>query len=180
MSLWFRWWLVACSALTHYLNQLKDRWFETSWRPCCITNNNATKRDFGITNDYIPKWESVVVCFVINRDMLLNKQSSDWWLETSWRSCGVTVIKTPFRYHSYVYIYMYIVFSFLWNSNWFTIMLSIVYNYACHLPSGHWWKPRASCVYTNCEKRWSQGPHNGACGIRIRVLFEMLSLLRLF
>ena len=33
---WFRWWLVACSALSHYLNQLKDRWSETSWRPCCV------------------------------------------------------------------------------------------------------------------------------------------------
>ena len=28
--------------------------------------------------------------------------------------------------------------------------------------------------------KWSQGPHNGACGIRIYVLFEMLSLLCLF
>ena len=36
MSHWFRW-FVACSALSHYLNQLKDRWFETSWRPCCVT-----------------------------------------------------------------------------------------------------------------------------------------------
>ena len=34
---WFRWWLVACSVLSYYLNQLKDRWFEMSWRPCCIT-----------------------------------------------------------------------------------------------------------------------------------------------
>ena len=35
-------WLVAwrrqaCSALSHYLNKLKGRWFETSWRPCCVT-----------------------------------------------------------------------------------------------------------------------------------------------
>ena len=28
--------------------------------------------------------------------------------------------------------------------------------------------------------RCSQGPHNGTCGIGIRVLFEMLSLLCLF
>ena len=34
--------------------------------------------------------------------MLLNKQSSDWWLETSWRSCGVTVITTPFRYYKWL------------------------------------------------------------------------------
>ena len=35
-------WLVvwrrqACSALSHYMNKLKGRWFETSWRPCCVT-----------------------------------------------------------------------------------------------------------------------------------------------
>ena len=54
MSHWFRWWPVTCSAPSLYPNQLKDRWFETSWRPCQLRhcNNNATKCDFGITNDY--------------------------------------------------------------------------------------------------------------------------------
>ena len=42
------------------------------------------------------------VCFVISQDMLLNKQSSDWWLETSWCSCGGTVITTPFRYYKWL------------------------------------------------------------------------------
>ena len=60
-------------------------------------SNNATKRDFGITNDYISN-ERLEVCFVISQNMLLNKQSSDWWLGTPRRSCGVTVITTPFRY----------------------------------------------------------------------------------
>ena len=34
--------------------------------------------------------------------MLLNKQSSDWWLKTSWLSCGVTVIITQFRYYKWL------------------------------------------------------------------------------
>ena len=69
-------------------------------------NNNDTKRDFGITNDYIFN-ESEEVCFIINQDMLLIEAARE-------------------------------------------------------------------LVCTNCEMRWQQGPHNGACGIRIRVLFEML------
>ena len=83
----------------------------------------------------------------------------------------------------YIYTYIYSIFIFMWNYNYFTIMiLYIIIDAICHLPSGHWLKPFASCVYinTNCEMHWSQGPHNGACGIRIRVLFEMLSLLCLF
>ena len=113
--------------------------------------------------------------------MLLNKQSNDWWLETSWRSCGVTVITTQFR-----------------CQKWFRLQLksvgvSLVQVMACRLFGA---KPlpepvegpviwnamtamlrpcnnnavitviTTSCVYTNCEMRWSQGPHNGACGIR--------------
>ena len=82
--------------------------------------------------------------------------------------------------HVYVYIciYIYSIFIFV-ELEWFYYN-DLLYHYGCHLPSGHWWKPRASCVYTNCEIRWSQGPHSVACGIRIRVLFEMLSLLCLF
>ena len=34
--------------------------------------------------------------------MLLNEHSNDWWLETSWRSCGVTVITTPLRYYNWL------------------------------------------------------------------------------
>ena len=64
-------------------------------------NNNATKRDFDITNDYISN-ENVEDCFVITQDMLLNKLSSDWWLETSRRSCGITVMTTPFRYYRWL------------------------------------------------------------------------------
>ena len=34
--------------------------------------------------------------------MLVNEQSSNWWLETSWSSCGVTVIATSFRYYKWI------------------------------------------------------------------------------
>ena len=67
----------------------------------CHCNNYATKLDFGITNDYISN-ESVDVCSVISQGMLLNKQSSDWWVETSRRSCGVNVITTPFPYYRWL------------------------------------------------------------------------------
>ena len=95
---WFRWWLAACSALSHYLNKLKGRWFETSWRPCCY------KTRFWYYTWLHLQWESVDVCFVISQDMLLNKQSNDWWLETSWRSCGVTVITTQFRCYNWLHL----------------------------------------------------------------------------
>ena len=52
-----------------------------------------------------------------------------------------------------------------------------VYHYGCHLSSVHWRKPRANCIYTSFKVLWSQGPHNGACGITIRGLFEMLSVV---
>ena len=58
------------------------------WTPC---NDNAAKRDFGITNDCLQS-ESVDVSFAFSEDMLFNKQSSGWGFDTSWRSCGVTVI----------------------------------------------------------------------------------------
>ena len=61
------------------------------------------------------------VCFVISQDILLNKQSSDWWLETSWRSCGVTVITTPFRYYKWL--------RFQWES----VEVSLVQVMACRL-----------------------------------------------
>ena len=64
-------------------------------------NNKATKRDFIITNNEMSS-ESVKVCFAISQGMLLNEQSSEWWLETSRRSCGVTVITTAFRYYKWL------------------------------------------------------------------------------
>ena len=36
--------------------------------------------------------------------MLLNEQSSDGWLGTSWRSVGITVITTPFRYYKWLHL----------------------------------------------------------------------------
>ena len=137
MSCWFRRWLVACSALSHYLNQLKDRWFEMSWRPCCVTvittpfrfykwlrlqwervdvslvqvmacrlfgakplpepvegpviwnimtamlrhcNNNATKRDFGITNDYISNKRVWMFALLLARTCYwtINRATSEW------------------------------------------------------------------------------------------------------
>ena len=53
--------------------------------------------------------------------MLLNEQSSDWWLETSWRSCGVTVITTPFRYHKWLRL------------QWESVEVSLVQLMACRL-----------------------------------------------
>ena len=53
--------------------------------------------------------------------MLLNKQSSDWWLETSWRSCGVTVITTPFRYYKWLRL------------QWESVDVSLVQVMACRL-----------------------------------------------
>ena len=52
-----------------------------------------------------------------------------------------------------------------------------VYYYWCHLSSWNCWKPRLNRVYTNCKMLWSQGPHNGACGIRLHGLFETLSVV---
>ena len=101
MSHWFRWWLVACSALSHYLNQLKDRWFETSCRSCCVTVITMLQNVISVLH-MITSPMSVEFSFVISQVMLLNKQSSDWWLEISRRSCGVTVITTPFRYYAII------------------------------------------------------------------------------
>ena len=67
------------------------------------------------------QWESVEVCFVISQDMLLNKQSSDWWLETSWRSCGVTVINTAFQYYKWLRL------------QWDSMEVSLVQVMACRL-----------------------------------------------
>ena len=53
--------------------------------------------------------------------MLLNKQSSDWWLETSRRSCGVTVITTPFRYYKWLRL------------QWQSVEVSLVQVMACRL-----------------------------------------------
>ena len=53
--------------------------------------------------------------------MLLNKQSSDWWLETSWRSCGVTVITTPLRYYKWLRL------------QWESVEVSLVQVMACRL-----------------------------------------------
>ena len=96
-SHWSRWWLVACSVLSHYLNQLKDRQFKTSRRPCCVTVitmlHNAISVLQMITS---PMRESGgLLCYKPGH--AIEQTVEDWWLETSWRSCGVTVITTQFR-----------------------------------------------------------------------------------
>ena len=53
--------------------------------------------------------------------MLLNKQSNDWWFETPWRSCGVTVITTPFRYYKWLRL------------QWESVDVSLVQVMACRL-----------------------------------------------
>ena len=60
-------------------------------------------------------------CSAISQGMLLNKQSNDWWLETSRRSCGVTVITTPFRYYKWLRL------------QWESVDVSLVQVMACHL-----------------------------------------------
>ena len=194
-------WLVVwrhqgCSALSHYLNKLKGRWFETSWRPCYVTVKQSYKTRFRYYKWINIQWESVEVCFVISQDMLLNKQSSDWWLETSWRSCGVTVITTPFRYDKWLCL------------QWESVEVSLVQVMACRLFGAKLlpepvegpviWnvmtaklRPcNSNAVITvittrvvfiqiaKCADRRARTI--GACGIRIRVLFEMLSLFCLF
>ena len=67
-----------------------------------------------------PHWESVGVSSAISQGMLLNKQSSDWWFETSWRSCGV-IVTTPFRYYKWL--------SLQWDS----VEVSLVQVMACRL-----------------------------------------------
>ena len=61
------------------------------------------------------------VSSAISQGLLLNKQSKDWWLETSWRSCGVTVITTPFRYHKWLRL------------QWESVEVSLVQLMACRL-----------------------------------------------
>ena len=118
------WWYVnigTCSALSHCHEPVEGPviWnVMTAMLRHCY--NNATKRDLGITNDYISN-DSVEVCFVISQDMLLNKQSSDWWLETSWRSCGVTVKTTPFQYYKWLRL------------QWESVGVSLVQVMACRL-----------------------------------------------
>ena len=53
--------------------------------------------------------------------MLLNKQSNDWWLETSWRSCGVTVITTQFQCYKWLRL------------QWESVEVSLVQVMACRL-----------------------------------------------
>ena len=57
------------------------------WRHC---NNNASKGDFGITNDYVSSKR-----IATSLKTLLIEQSNGWWFATSWRSCGVTVMIMP-------------------------------------------------------------------------------------
>ena len=112
--------------------------------------------------------------------MLLNKQSNDWWLETSWRSRGDTVITTQFRCYKWLRL------------QWESVEVSLVQVMACRLFGA---KPLPGPVegpviwnampamLRPCNNnavitvittrvvfihamRWSQGPHNGACGIR--------------
>ena len=61
------------------------------------------------------------VSSAISQGMLLNKQSSDWWLETSWPSCGVTVITTPFRCYKWLRLH------------WESVEVSLVQVMACRL-----------------------------------------------
>ena len=49
-----------------------------------------------------------------------------------------------------------------------------VYQFGRRLSSVHWWKPRVSCVYTNCKMLWSQGRGNRVCSFRTCGFFEML------
>ena len=82
--------------------------------------NKATKHYFGITNDQISSERVWGVSSAICQGMLLNEQSSDWWLKTSWRSCGVTVI-TPFRYYKWLRL------------QWESVEVSLVQVMACRL-----------------------------------------------
>ena len=60
-------------------------------------------------------------CSAISQGMLLNEQSSNWGLETSCRSCGVTVITTPFRYYKWLRL------------QWESVDVSLVQVMACRL-----------------------------------------------
>ena len=116
-------WLVAwrrqgCSAQSHYLNKLKGRWFETSWRPCCVTVKTKLQNTISILQMPVRECR---VSSAISQGMLLNEQSSDWWLETSWRSCGVTVITTPFQYYKRLRL------------QWENVEVSLVQVMACRL-----------------------------------------------
>ena len=176
--------------------QVEGRWFETSWRPCCVTVKQSYKTRFRYYKWLNIQWESVEVCFVISQDILLNKQSSDRWLETSWRSCGVTVITTPFRYYKWLRL------------QWESVEVSLIQVMACRLFGA---KPLPEPVeepviwnvmtaklrpcnnndvitvittrvvfiqIAKCADR--RACTIGHAGIRIRALFEMLSLFCLF
>ena len=77
----------------------RPRWFETSWGPCCVTVITKLQNAISVLQMITSPIRECGVCFVISQDMLLNNQSIDWW---SRRSCGVTVITTPFRYYRWL------------------------------------------------------------------------------
>ena len=118
-------WLVAwrcqaCSALSHYLNKLKGRRFETSWRPCYVTVKTMLQKAISILQMIKSPVRECGISSAISQGMLLNKQSCDWWLET-WRSYGVTVITTPFRYYKWLRL------------QWESVEVSLVQVMACRL-----------------------------------------------
>ena len=65
-------------------------------------DNNATKREFGITNDYISSERVWRFALLLARAFCrTNSQATGDW-KTSWRWCGITAITTPFRYYKWL------------------------------------------------------------------------------
>ena len=75
--------------------------------------------------------------------------------------------------HSCICLYTFFIFVELSS----LYCRDFIYYYWCLLSSWNCWKPSLNRVYTNCKMLWSQGPHNGACGIRLHGLFETLSVV---
>ena len=75
------------------LNKQSSGWgFDTSWRSCGVTGMTMLQNAILVLQMICIQLESVDVSFAISQDMPLNKQSSGWGFDTSWRSCGVTAI----------------------------------------------------------------------------------------
>ena len=82
-------------ALSHgkLLSKLSSGWwFGKPWRSCGVTVMTMLQNAFLVLQMICLQLESVDVSFAISQDMPFNKQSSGWGFDTSWRSCGVTVI----------------------------------------------------------------------------------------
>ena len=119
-------WLVAWrrqaySTLSHYLNKLKGQWFETSWLPCCVNVKTVLQNAISVLQMIKSPVRDRGVSSANIQGMMLNEQSSDWWLETSRRSCGVTVITTPFRYYKWLRL------------QWESVEVSLIQVMACRL-----------------------------------------------